>query len=92
MAVTTAMNVIRMTANGDTITGRSLCITGIKVIETAGAVAHLRLRQTDSSGTVVYESKVASGGVDWAEVEIRGAETLYLEIVSGAANVYLYSE
>ena len=92
MAVTTAMNVIRMTANGDTVAGRSLCIEGIKVVETAGAVAHIRLRQTDVTGTVVYESKVAAAGIDWCDAYLKGAETLYLEVVSGAVNVYLYSE
>lgn len=91
MAVTTAMNVIGMTANADTVT-RSFDICGIKVVETAGAAAHIKIRQTNSSGTIVYEAKVASGSESWADAGIKGQNILYLEIVTGAANVYLYSK
>lgn len=92
MAVTTALNVIAASANADVIAGRSLAICGIKVVETGGAVAHVRVRQGTVSGTVVFESKVPSGGVDYGDVALKGYADLYIEIVTGALNIYFYSE
>lgn len=92
MAVATALNVISASADGDLIAGRSLCITGIKLVQSGGSAAHFRLRQTDVSGTVVYEAKAAVGAVDWCDAEIKGGADIYVEIVAGAGTIYLYSE
>lgn len=92
MAVTTALNVIRCTANQDVISGRSLYICGIKTVETGGASLHIRVHQTDVNGVVVYETKVASGGETWAEASLKGGADLYMEYVTGTGNIYFYSE
>lgn len=92
MAVTTAANVIAASANGDTITGRSLSICGIKIVETGGAALHIRVRQSSSGGIVIYEAKVASGAESWADAELKGVVDLYIEYVTGAGNIYFYSE
>ena len=92
MSVATALNVITANANADVISGRSLYISSIKVVETGGATVHVRIRQTDVNGTIVFESKVASGAVDHSDVKLKGSATLYVEIVTGACNIYFYGE
>lgn len=87
MAVTTSLNVIKITANGDTVSARSLSLCGVKAVETAGAVAAVTI---SASSVVIWESKLAALGVDYNDVEIRGYDTLTIAI-TGAANVYLYS-
>lgn len=92
MAVTTAMNVINMAADGDTI-DMSIEICAIRAEETAGATARVRLRQTNSSGVILWDSGVmAANGVSDSQAKLKGAGIIYLEVVSGAARVQLFSK
>lgn len=91
MAVTRAMNVYRMAADGDTIVG-SFGFEAIRAVETAGATARVRLRDTNASGVILWDSALlAANGAASDEICLNGTGTLYLEVVSGAAALYLYS-
>lgn len=90
MAVTRAANVIKMTADNDSVAG-PLRITGIKCVETSGSAgATVLLKKGSTGGVVVYEARVAQSADNWADVFLNvPADGLWLDI-TGAATVYLY--
>lgn len=91
MAVTRAGNVIKLTADNDSV-AEALSICSIKVRETAGATATVTLKKGSTSGVVVWEHALAANGQQFDEVEIRlPAAGIWLDL-SGAADVYLYLE
>lgn len=90
MARTTAENVIRMDASGDTVSSEEkLTIVGIKV--TANAAADVFLRSGDDvSDPILWESTFAAAGEVFNQVLIRAKEGIYMESNLGSPIVYLY--
>lgn len=93
MAVTTALTVVNMDANADVWGPSSFRFEAIRAVETAGATARCRLRQTDVNGKILWDSGLlaANAASDGESCPIKGTGILYLEVVSGAVRLSLYS-
>jgi len=88
MATNFAESVIQMTADNDTVAGPK-DIKAIKVIA-GGAGGLTQLKQSDTSGTVMYETTQAADAETFEQVNMKigNGETLHLDTVD--ATVWLY--
>jgi hypothetical protein len=92
MAVTRANNVIKVTANADTITGEDLKITNILYVggTTSPSVS---LKITDTNGMILWTSGTTSDNArlsEQTEIKISRDDTLYVSLAGTGTVVYLY--
>lgn len=88
MAVTRAGNVIRMTADNDTVAG-PIHICGIRYIAGTGSPS-VTLKAGDTSGNNLYFNNNAASIFE--EVEIREQGTVHLDLAGTGTEIYLYTE
>jgi hypothetical protein len=88
MAVTRTLNVIKATADADTIAGAGV-ICGIKVVGGAGGMT-VNLKKTNTSGTIAYTCTVGNSSEKFEEVRLVCDGTLYVNVSAGSGTIYLY--
>ena len=88
MAVTRALNVIRITADNDTVAG-NINICGIKFIAGTGSPS-AAIKADDSSGMTVWET--ASTTALYEEVEISVKQGIHIDLAGTGSVLYLYTE
>ena len=94
MAVTRNANVIRMTADNDTISlGVSgINIAGVRLIAGADAATAV-LKVTDTNGMVLVSLKAAASTTDEHSIPFRcQASTLHLDLTGTSPEVFIYLE
>lgn len=91
MAVTTQNNVIRISADNDTLTGiYNICSIVYKAGTTSPSV---QIKKDDTSGMVLWESGTTADNARlWEQVEIRLTETTHFDIAGTGTVIYLYLE
>lgn len=93
MAVSRDSNVIRMTADDDTVTmGQGgFHIVAVRLVGGSDAATAL-IKETNTSGTVLFSLKTAAAnGVDSFEACVRvEASTLHLDLTGTGAEVFIY--
>lgn len=90
MAVTSAGNVIKVTADADTI-AQKMRIIGVKVVGTGGGMT-VNFKKTDTSGVILYTSTVGASAEKFDQVNIQTSATTYINVSAGAGAVYIYLE
>lgn len=94
MATTRKSNVVRMTADADTIEmGKGgFRIAGARLVGGVDA-STAQIKITDTSGDIIISLKAAADGVDEINIPFRcDANILYLALTGTSPEVYLYLE
>jgi hypothetical protein len=95
MTVTRKSNVIRVTADNDTISiaGSGLRIKTIRLVGGVDA-STARIKETDTNGAVLFALNAAAAGVD--ELNLDGLRidvaTLHVDLTGTAPEVFIYVE
>jgi hypothetical protein len=88
MAVTRAGNVIRLTADDDTVQG-PISICGIRYIAGTGSPS-VTLKAATTSGNNLYFNNGAASVFE--EVEIREQGVIHLDLAGTGTEIYLYTK
>ena len=90
MAVTKTLNVIRITADNDTVTG-PLNICSINYVAgTSTPSAQIRL--TNESGMLLWSANATTSDVYDVDIKATSADTLHIDIAGTGTEVILYLE
>lgn len=90
MAVTRTLNVVRITADNDTVAG-PLNICGINYVAAAsGASAQMKL--TDTSGQLLWAANTLTHDVYDVDIRIPSNNTIHFDLAGTGTEVILYLE
>ncbi len=91
MAVTTAANVKKASADNDVLVGANF-YKQIRVVNGANASNVVTIRKISSSGEIIWQSKVlAANEVEESQAEISAGFDLFIDMAQTGGVLYLYS-
>jgi len=91
MAVTTAANVKKASADNDVLVG-SNHYEFIRVVNGANANNVITIRKTDGSGEILWQSKIlAANEVEESDAEIHSGVSLHVDMAQAGGVLFLYS-
>lgn len=93
MAVTLQGSVLRVTADADTFDNQAkIKITGFKLIGNATDASTAIVKDSSSSGQILWQGRVAIDVDLLEQINIRGDRKLYVELTGTGPVLYIYLE